>query len=350
MSRRARLLALAVLSAVLAAPAGAQAQTPPATQGTRLVDLQRPTPLREYAGWLLFSRWDGSAYRLSTWHDGAVNDLAVPTQGKPFDADAGPDSAGRPSAVVSICGASCDLYVIGFDEGDQLRPVRNANSSDHDELAPSVWKGRLVFGRRYGPDEIIPYTKLLSAPRSQPSERLAGLPATRCGAVTPPSCRPIIGVGLSGLELWGRWVGQSWTYQPKDFPGFRQNEIRLTDVARTDTRQVAAMTTGLGGQTYLGPAFADGRLAFFRACQGDPGGCSDSVVAGAFRYGISSRAYDVSRANEAWSAWTYDGTAAYHVPSDYDCSGGDVGVPVEPCGIVRQTGLTFSPVAANRVR
>ncbi len=98
------------------APAAAQ------TQEARVVGLDRATPVREYAGWLLFSRWDGSAYRLATLHQGQLRDLPVPPQITPLDADVGPDSAGDPSAVVSLCAATCDLFVVGFEDGDELRP------------------------------------------------------------------------------------------------------------------------------------------------------------------------------------------------------------------------------------
>jgi hypothetical protein len=341
---------LSLLAVAAAAAAAGLTAGPPAAGaahsaggGTRIVDLQRPAPVREYAGWLLFSRWDGKAYRLSTWHGGELRDLAVPAQSKPFDADAGPDSAGHPSAVYSRCAGSCDLHVIGFDPGDRPRPVRNANTEGRDEIAPSVWRGELVFARRYGKDHVVPYTKPIRAPRARPSRRLAGLPGERCGAVDPPGCRPIADVDLPAMDLWGRWVAQSWTYQPEDFPGFRQDEIRLTDLARTDTRQVAAMTTGLGGQTYLGPSLAKGRLAFFRACQGDPGGCS-TRDSGAFRYRISTGDYELAGVVEGWSGWAWDGAAGYHVPSDFDCGGGDPGTPVEPCGIIRRTDLAWHPV------
>jgi hypothetical protein len=319
----------------LAAPAAAQEQ--------RIVDLQRATPVSEYGGWLLFSRWDGSAFRLSTWHDGDVRDLPVPPQSEPFDADAGPDSAGRPSAAVSICDASCDLFVIGFEPGDELRPVRNANTSGNDEVAPSVWRGRLVFGRRYGRDQLIPYTKRLAAPRSRPSDRLAGLPERRCGAVDPPECRRIEDVRLPHMDLWGRWVAQSWTYQPDGFGGFRQNEIRLTNIRRTDTRQVSYMGTGIGGQTFHGPAIAEGRVAYFKACEADRGGCHPRN-SGAFRYRISSGDYQMVGAREGWSAWTWSGAAAYRVPSAFDCGGGDPGSPPsEPCGVYRRLGLDWEP-------
>ena len=151
------------------------------------------------------------------------------------------------------------------------------------------------------------------------------------------------------MELWGRWIAQIWTYQPDDFPGFRQNEVRLTDVARSDTRQIASMVTGLGGQTYLGPSIAEGRVAFFRACQGDPGGCSARNSA-AIRYRISTGGYELAGADEAWSAWAWSGTAGYHVPSDFACSGGDPGIPVEPCAIIRRTGSDYHAIAERHVR
>ncbi len=154
---------------------------------------------------------------------------------------------------------------------------------------------------------------------------------------------------LAGLELWGRWIAQSWRYQPDGFPGFRQNEIRLTNVARSDTRQIASMITGLGGQTYLGPSIASGRVAFFRACQGDPGGCFTNT-SGAIRYRISSGSYELAGARESWSAWAWSGVSDYHVPSEFACSGGDPGLPTEPCAIVRRIGLAWKPVAEHVIR
>jgi hypothetical protein len=333
-----------VLVGVLAWAAPARAQ------GTPIASLERTTPVREYAGWVLFSRWDGSAYHLTTWHQGTTRDLPVPASSHPFDADVGPDSGGRPSAVVSLCRDSCELYVIGFDPGDRLRPVRNANTSGHDEISPSVWKGRLVFARRYGRDHIVPYTKRLQAPRSHPSSRLASLPERRCGAITPPDCRRIKRIRLGAMELWGRWVAQSWSYQPDDFAGERQNEIRLTDIHRTDTRRLAYMTTGEAGQTYLGPSIAEGKVAFFRACLVDGGGCS-TQDSGAIRYGISNRRYEIAGADEGWTGWAWGGASSYHVPSSFDCAGGDPGEPPgERCGIYRRTGLDWKPAPQERFR
>lgn len=338
-----KLAAAAVIaSCVIAAPAAAQSPS----EGQRVTDLGRATTLSEYSGWLLFSRWDGSAYHLAVRHDGVVRDLAVPTQSKPFDADVGPDSKGRPSAAVSICRGSCDLFVIGFDAGDQLRPVGNANTTGRDEVAPTVWKGRLAFGRRYGKDLVVAYTKLLAAPRSRPSDRLAGLPRRRCDN---SGCRRLLNQDLKAMDLWGRWIAQSWTHGDPG-PGSFQNEIRLTNVRRTDTRQLGAVTTGLGGQTYLGPSFTSGYVAFFRACHGDGGGCN-AGNSGAIRYGISSGRYEIADDNEAWSGWTLASRGTdYHVPSAYDCSGGEPGFPPSTlCGIYRRTGLQWKSIDEERI-
>ncbi|MDQ3631130.1 MAG: hypothetical protein M3417_07680 [Actinomycetota bacterium] len=326
-----------------ATPASAQ------TGEERVVDLDRATPVREYDGRLLFSRWDGSAYRLATLHEGQLRDLPVPPQSEPFDADAGPDSAGNASAVVSLCDATCDLFVLGFEEGDELRPVRNANTTGNDETDPSIWNGRLVFAREYG-TRVIPYTKRLRAPRSRPSDRLAGLPRERCGASEPPDCRPIEGPDLVQMELYGERVAQSWQYQPEGFGGFRQNEVRLTNIDRTDTRQIAYMSTGIGGQTYLGPSMAKGRVAFYRACQGDPGGCS-TQNSGAIRYRISDDSYELAGANEAWQAWEWNGANTFHVLSDLECSDGGAGeVPnSEQCGIYRGPDPDWQAVDADQV-
>jgi hypothetical protein len=145
------------------------------------------------------------------------------------------------------------------------------------------------------------------------------------------------------MELWGRWVAQSWTYQPDGFGGFRQNEIRLTDVARSDTRQLAYMGTGIGGQNFHGPAIAEGRVAWFRACEADGGGCS-TRDSGAFRYRVSDGRYELAGADTGWSAWTWTGAAALRIPSRFDCGGGDPGSPPsEPCGIYRDTSLDWKP-------
>jgi hypothetical protein len=141
---------------------------------------------------------------------------------------------------VSVCDDGCDLYESGLEPGSRPRRARGVNTGDHDEVALSVWAGNLVFGRRAGPNRITLYAK---GARGK-LERLPGLGTTRCGAIEPPSCRPVADVDLQATELRGRWVAQSWTYQPDDFGGHAQNEIRLTDLGGTRDLRLASMTTG----------------------------------------------------------------------------------------------------------
>ena len=105
-----------------------------------------------------------------------------------------------------------------------------------------------------------------------------------------------------------------------------QNEIRLTDLSGTRDLLVADMTSGESGQVYLGLSIAGGDVAFFRGCQGDPA-VRARPATGVDRYDIATRRYQIAGANEAWTGWAWDGSAEYHVPSAFDCSGGDSGRP-----------------------
>jgi hypothetical protein len=77
MQRRHLLLAVLALAAFAAGPA--EAKTHP------VAPLDRATPVREYAGWLLYSRWDGSHYRLTAQRDGQTPARAL------VDGDRRPD-------------------------------------------------------------------------------------------------------------------------------------------------------------------------------------------------------------------------------------------------------------------
>ncbi len=294
---RTRVVLLAALVPTIAAlPAAATAQE---------TETSRATPLREHAGLTVLSRWDGSAYRLAIRSEaGAPVDVTqVPPQSRPFDVDIGSDTRGRPALIVSRCTPNCDLFVTN-PFGGPVRPVRNANTSGNDETAPTIWRGRIAFARRYG-DRDVPYTKPLLAPRARPSERLANLPDRRCIAVDPPTCRPIERERVTALEMWGRWVGQTWTYEVDGAGGFRQNEMRLTTIERTNTQQLMYITTGLSGQRLLAPSFASGAVAWYLGCNSDTGGCKDR--GGATRYGINTRTYARDVETTRLGGWAWDG-------------------------------------------
>ncbi len=104
----------------------------------------------------------------------------------PFNADIGTDTGGRPELIYQRCAGStnpgyqivqpgptgCDLFVYSLADATGERPVRNANDPAHNDVDPTLWHGRIAWTREYGSGQHanpIVYTKLLSAPRSQPS-------------------------------------------------------------------------------------------------------------------------------------------------------------------------------------
>src|SRR5919206_3367325 len=159
-----RRILLAAALTVLALPAAANAQTV-ATPGAA-------TGVREFAGNLVFSQFDRTAnrYFLTVRRAGAAapERLPVAPSGRPFDADIGSDSSGRPALVYSRCSnppgvaSGCDLFVSSLDGATGERPVRNANDPNHNDTNPTLWRGRIAWARDYGaadaPNPIV-YTK-----------------------------------------------------------------------------------------------------------------------------------------------------------------------------------------------
>jgi hypothetical protein len=294
---RIRLL-LAAAGAALAAltlPALASAETV-ATPGA-------PTAVREFAGNIVFSQFDQatSQYVLAVRRAGAAaaERLPVAPSGRTFDADIGPDSAGRPELIYQRCApppgvpTACDLFVYSLDGATGERPVRNANDPGHNDTGATIWRGRIAWTRDYGsgsePNPIV-YTKTLSAPRSQPSKRLPGVPQRRTGDVDPGVSGPTTGRTVQDLELWGENLALTVSYGCGGCSGIDQSELRLDDLGDGSARQVAFQVVGLSGQTLVGPSFFAGRLGWYKACLGDPAGCQQGQ-GGPFRYALTARTY-----------------------------------------------------------
>jgi hypothetical protein len=296
MSRIRLVLAAAVAAlAALALPALASAATV-ATPGA-------PTGVREFAGTIVFSQFDPSVsrYFLSVRSSGAAAPelLPVASSARAFDADIGPDSTGKPELIYQRCAEDagaphgCDLFVYALDGSTGERPVRNANDPDHNDTNPTLWRGRIAWVRDYGqgsePNPIV-YTKSLTAPRSQPSKRLPGVPQSRTGDVDRRVSGPTTGRTVQDLELWGRNLALAVSYGCGGCSGIDQSELRLDDLETGRAQQVAFQVVGLSGQTLVGPSFFSGRLAWYKACLGDPGGCRQGQ-GGPFRFALTAGTY-----------------------------------------------------------
>src|SRR3954462_7502261 len=294
-----RRICLAITAAALGAlPAAANAQTV-ATPGAA-------TGVKEFQGNVVFSQFDRttSRYSLMVRRAGATAPEAIPvaSSGRPFDADIGPDPNGRPELIYQRCSAppgvptGCELFVFSLADATGERPVRNANDPDHNDMNATLWRGRIAWVRDYGsgstPNPIV-YTKTLTAPRSQPSRRLPGVPQRRTGDVDPRVSGPTTGRTVQDLELWGENLALTVSYGCGGCSGIDQSELRLDDLGDGSARRVAFQVVGLSGQTLVGPSFFGGRLGWYKACLGDPAGCQQGQ-GGPFRYALTARTYQRS--------------------------------------------------------
>jgi hypothetical protein len=166
-----RIPLLLALAAALTLPGAATGQTVVAT-GAK-------TAVREYAGTLVFSQFDrasGSWYLSVRRAGSAAERLPVRPSPRWFEADIGPDAKGRPALVYQRCtgGApslptGCDLFAYSLADDSGERPVPTANDPYHDDVEPTLWRGRIAWARVYGAGRgahPIIYTRRLSAPAS----------------------------------------------------------------------------------------------------------------------------------------------------------------------------------------
>lgn len=254
------------------------------------------TAVRELGGTIVFSEYAQAERRwyLSVRETGAEQRrIAVAPSAVPFDADIGTDSKGRPQLIYQRCAGTvsartgCELFVFSLADATGERPVRNANDPGRNDVGPTLWRGRIAWTREYGAGEDadpVVYTKTLTAPRSQPSTRLPGVPTVRCaealGLVEPP-CGPTTFRRVTALELWGDNLGLIVSYLFEGLGGTSQTEARLSRVSDRSARQVDFLETGLNGQSLVGPSFFSGRMAWYRACAVAEASCRTFVGPGA---------------------------------------------------------------------
>lgn len=286
----------AVCALLAAAPSsGAASTVVPASAGQEV---------RALGSTLVFSTYGGAAqaWRLAVRENGVVRVLNVAPSPVSFEADIGTDSAGAPEVIYRRCAGreqlptGCDLSVIALAAGAAERPVANANDPAQNDVTPTIWRGRIAWTRQYGtmvaPNPVV-YTKTLTAPRSQPSRRLPGVPTQRCatelGLVDPP-CGPTKSRSVSALELWGDHLGLIVRYAFDGLGGISQTEVRLDGVAAGTSREISYLTSGLAAQFFAGPSFGGGKLAWYKAC-GDASEPSCKPRVGPWRYALSSATY-----------------------------------------------------------
>lgn len=355
-----RLLLTAAL-AVLTAPGAAVAQ-----RSTALAELPNESLVTAYAGLVVVSVHDAATpgFHLTLVRGpGRQERLPVPPSAEPFDADLGPDVAGRPTVVYSRCAdprdsTSCAVFSHRIGAAGE-QPVRSVDAPAAGEREPSLWRGELAWIRSYGPERDVAYVRSLRAPASSRSVRQPGLPTRNCDVQFERGDCTTRNRALVELELRGSRLAVLGTYSVTNQVGFRTSELRLVDRRAGRSRRIALVTSGEGGQSLVGPSFSGPYLGWTFSCFGDPGGCR---ARGAHRYRIATDRYEVERVYRSFAGFSLDGDGAYGLdglselgdpPSDEfpPCNGRSAaGKPARTCPLLRLGPLAWEPVAARRVR
>jgi hypothetical protein len=328
------------------------AASPASAADTVVAHAQRPTGIRTYAGIQVFSAFEGTleggVYRLAILREGKVELLPVAPSQAPFSADIGPDRNGRPQLVYTRCtgrgpgtgrNLGCDLFTLSLASGAGEQPVSAANTP-RNEIAPTVWKGRIAFARQSKDRSgAVVYTRKLTDPPARPPQEVPGIPL---GKTSPgiPGQRVRSG-DVAELELYRDRLAQIVNY-----PSI--SEVRVVRISSHRTRLLARVGVGEGGQYFAGIGFAGGYLEWAR------GGGRAGIYRHRFSTGKLSRA-DFPQVVDflVIGLAPFTPAGAYMVdwqPGSADgCGGEDEAVPpavlplVRPCQVIRSDRLKFRP-------
>jgi hypothetical protein len=268
--------------------------------------------LSAYAGHLVFSRREGDRYRLYHWHEGRLDALPVPPRRDAFDADAGPDEAGRPVVVYSDCSARCRTFRVRLDRPGAPREL------GIEGRRPSTWRGRLAY---------VANGKLWVRFRGKDESRRLPLPAH---------------AAVEALDLGPRAAVFTWTTDDVGF-GIGEGWVLQVDPLRGGTkRMVEGYISGACGFVRPMTPTAAGVGAFWVA-SGATCDVTKTIFAEADLHYLHPRSATVPGRHLILGA-TRDATATYYlsarphavgdVPDPDSCEG-------TPCAIVRVKALPW---------
>jgi hypothetical protein len=151
-----RCLAAAVVAAPLAMAAPAHGRDRQISTDNNGADT--PVEVSAYGGVVAWSRGvdhddegNPSSYHLVLRMNGVARDARVRSFEDPVNPDLGPGRRGRVVAVYSRCGVGgCSGYELDVRSGHERR-LTAVTSPRGTDLAPSSWRGRVVFARPSGP-------------------------------------------------------------------------------------------------------------------------------------------------------------------------------------------------------
>jgi len=178
------------------------AALPPAAHAQSADVVLAPAPdsaaITAHGGHVVLSKRDPQTgtWALVRWHAGIVDVLPVAQRSVPFDADAGPDSGGRPVVVYSRCrqeprltpglaptpdwqtARGCDVYELSLTGTPTERKLTAVSSASQSETTPSTWRGGVAFVR-HADNAFVPKVLYL-APGAKRLRSLGGGSVQTC--------------------------------------------------------------------------------------------------------------------------------------------------------------------------
>jgi hypothetical protein len=240
-----------------AVPTAAQAQSGSEATPTSIATLTGKNPVRAWNGVQVWTDY-GSA--VGRWHvvvrsAGQVSiPSAIPAGDERLAADVGPGPDGKPTLAFVNCTDACRVVVSALDgTGAQTVPGSEGAS------APTIWGTRVAWARG---DTVL--TRDVTRGRLT---RLPGVPRRKC--YEPDGRRRCERPGnrsVRSIELNGSRLSLIVSYGLSQGGGNGQTEVRMESVRGGRSRLVALMNIGEGGQAFVGPSWARGRLFFYKSC------------------------------------------------------------------------------------
>jgi hypothetical protein len=180
---------------------------------------------------------------------------AIPAGDERLAVDVGPGRDGTPTLAFVSCIDRCRVVVSRMD-GSGAQTVSGSEGAS----APTIWGSRVAWVR--GNENVL--TRDLT---SGTITRLPGVPRRKCyEPLGRRRCERPAGRSVRALELHGSRLALVVNYGLSQGGGNGQTEVRMEPVQGRPQRLVALMNVGEGGQAFVGPSWARGKLFFFKSC------------------------------------------------------------------------------------
>jgi hypothetical protein len=290
--------------------------------------------VRSFAGVQVWNDYDAAAKR---WHlvvrdKGKLTTPSIPVSREPIEADVGPGPGGGPMLAYVACAGACRVVVSAVDGGSP----RTVAGSDR-ASAPTI-HGRQVAWVR-GAATVMTSTLSGSGRRT-----LAGVPRRKCFRESddgPRRCARPSNAFVGDLELNGTQLALLIDFDLNVNAGV-VSEVRTESIKGGPQRLVALLTSGEGGQSWLGPSWAKGKLYFYKTCVADPSACQQG--AGVFRFDPARMTYQRAGSATPLAGFAIDGDGrrAYETrgpADDLECGSDGAG----PCDVRLTDRLVFKP-------